>query len=103
MNMDPEGRADIGLDGVMRSFSGAGTVIDYYQLNATELIGTIDFFSELKPGKKELLQGVFEGVLGTSVTDEEQIHDADTPLISDLLKSDTSPVAARSVLERYVT
>ncbi len=45
MVSDPAGRVDIGIDGVMRSLSGDGTILDYYKLNATELSMTLDLIS----------------------------------------------------------
>ena len=100
MKLDPAGRADIGLDGVMRSLSGEGIVLDIYKLNATELTEAIDWLATWMPEKKELLLATLQGVDGTFVTDEEQLYDASTPLLSKILQGDTSPVEARSIFER---
>ena len=88
--MDPEGRADLGLDGVMRSFSGNGTIIDYYKMNETEISGVIDLLTAWKPEKRESLLGALQAAIGISITNETQIYDANTPLLSTILEGDSA-------------
>lgn len=100
MVSDPAGRVDIGIDGVMRSLSGDGTILDYYKLNATELSMTLDLISSQYPEKEDALLAIFEGIDGTLITDDGQLFDSGVPLVSAFLASDSSPVRPRTILER---
>jgi len=84
----------------MRSLSGTGTILDYYKLNTTELSVTIDLISSQYPEKKDALLVTFEGIDGTSITEDGTLFDADVPLLSTFLASDTSKVRPRTILER---
>ncbi|PVH72646.1 hypothetical protein DL98DRAFT_520379, partial [Cadophora sp. DSE1049] len=88
MLSDPSGRLDIGLDGVMRSLSSNGTIIDYYKLNAAELSETLELVTSRYPDKGEVLLTTFAGVDGTLVTDDGKLFDTDVPLVSALLEDD---------------
>lgn len=100
MVSDPAGRVDIGIDGVMRSLSGDGTILDYYKLNATELSITLDFISSQYPEKEDALLATFEGIDGTLITDDGQLFDSGVPLVSTFLAGDSSPIRPRTILER---
>jgi hypothetical protein len=89
LNMDPEGRADLDLDGVMRSFSGNGTIIDYYKMGETEISGVINLLIAWKPEKRETLLAALQAAIGTSVGNEAQIYDTNTPLLSAILEVDS--------------
>lgn len=93
LTRDPAGKADLRLDGVMRSFSSNGTVLSYYQLTPSEISGVISWLAIRKPDTQEQLLGSMQSVDGTLVTDDAQLYNAHKPLVSPLLEGDSSPVA----------
>lgn len=70
MAMDPKGFFHLGDDGVYRSFSGDGTVIDYERLAPSQILDSFTYYSE---SEKKTLQKEYADVDGTKVVDEEQI------------------------------
>ncbi|PKX91118.1 uncharacterized protein P174DRAFT_463260 [Aspergillus novofumigatus IBT 16806] len=64
----------LATDGVIRSFSSSGEVIDYKQSSPAEIAKMLEFFGKyMDPEAFEEVRKKFEGVDGRNVTDLEQL------------------------------
>ncbi|KAB8231649.1 uncharacterized protein BDW43DRAFT_301590 [Aspergillus alliaceus] len=69
-----KGFTHLATDGVIRSFSSSGEVIDYKQSSPAEIIKMLEFFGKyMDPEAFEEVRKKFKGVDGRNVTDLEQL------------------------------
>ncbi|KMK62601.1 hypothetical protein Y699_04984 [Aspergillus fumigatus Z5] len=69
-----EGFTHLATDGVYRSFSSSGEVIDYKQSSPEEIAKMLEFFGKyMDPEAFKEARKKFEGVDGRNVTDLEQL------------------------------
>ncbi|GIJ89558.1 hypothetical protein Asppvi_008500 [Aspergillus pseudoviridinutans] len=69
-----QGFTHLATDGVIRSFSSSGEVIDYKQLSPAEIAKMLEFFGKYMDSEAfEKSKPKFDGVDGRNVTDLEQL------------------------------
>lgn len=69
-----QGFFHLACDGVYRSFSSTGEVVDYKQLSPTEIMAMVEDFGKYVDAESfEKAKNKFHGVDGRNVTDLEQL------------------------------